>query len=119
MTFEEWWKIKDYPDCCLLRCKRAFNEGRAELEKENAELKEILNIRSCQSCKHRNKSCPNDGSCNHYSKWEGYKNPQLTKATEIIKNCIHILKHSGTALDWKYAIDQAVQFLKEIEKWHN
>ena len=38
MTFEEWWNTKDYPDCCLLRCKRAFNEGRAELEKENAEL---------------------------------------------------------------------------------
>lgn len=40
---------------------------------------------------------------------------QLTKAKEIIKNCIHILKHSGTALDWKTVINQAEQFLKEIE----
>ena len=39
MTFEEWWNTKDYPDCCLLRCKRAFNEGRAELEKENEQLR--------------------------------------------------------------------------------
>lgn len=55
-------------------CKRI-----SELEKENEELKEKLNIRSCQNCKRNNKSCPNDGSCDHYSKWEDYKNPQLTK----------------------------------------
>ena len=43
MTFEEWWNTKDYPDCCLLRCKRAFNEGRAELEKENDPEKKAQN----------------------------------------------------------------------------
>ena len=31
-----------------------------KLKDENAELKEKLNIRSCQNCKHNNKSCPND-----------------------------------------------------------
>ena len=126
MTEEEYFR-KNYPDYCygdrllspywdFFQDGVEFGERQSEkkveeLEKENAELKEILNIRSCQSCKHRNKSCPNDGSCNHYSKWEGYKNPQLTKAKEIIKNCIHILKHSGTALDWKTVINQAEQFL--------
>ena len=33
--------------------------------KHNAELQEKLNIRSCQNCKHNNKSCPRDGSCVH------------------------------------------------------
>lgn len=65
-------------------CKRI-----AELEKENEELKEKLNIRSCQNCIRNNKSCPNDGSCDHYSKWEGYKNPQLTKAKKLIKKLVH------------------------------
>lgn len=46
----------------------------------------------------------------------GRQEEQLTKAKEIIKDCIHILKHSGTALDWKTVINQAEQFLKEIEK---
>lgn len=41
---------------------------------------------------------------------------QLTKAKEIIKDCIHILIHSGTALDWKTIINNAEQFLQEIEK---
>ena len=33
--------------------------------KQNAKLQEKLNIRSCQNCKHNNKSCPGDGSCVH------------------------------------------------------
>jgi hypothetical protein len=99
MTFEEWWNTKDYPDCCLLRCKRAFNEGRAELEKENAELKKKIGIYQ-------------KGMYEEIEK----RDKKLTKATEIIKDCIHILKHSGTALDWKTVINQAEQFLKEIEK---
>lgn len=41
-------------------CKRI-----EELEKENEDLKEKLNIRSCQNCRRNNKSCPNDGSCDH------------------------------------------------------
>lgn len=65
-------------------CKRI-----AELEKGNEELKEKLNVRSCQNCKHNNKSCSNDGSCVHYSKWEDYKNLQLIQAKEIIKKLVH------------------------------
>ena len=44
--------------------------------KENAELKEKLNIniRSCQNCRKYNRNCPNDGSCKNYNKWEEYKN---------------------------------------------
>ena len=57
--------------------------------KENADLKEKLNVRSCQNCKLNNKSCPNDGSCVHYSKWEDYKNLQLTQAKELIKKLVH------------------------------
>ena len=70
----------------------------AELEKENAELQEKLNIRSCQNCKHSNKSCPSDGSCVHHNKWEDYKNPQLTKAKEIIKDYMTIAKGSHTTV---------------------
>lgn len=64
----------------------------AEHEKENEQLQEKLNIRSCQNCKHNNKSCPKDGSCVHYNKWESYKNSQLTKAKEIIKDYLTIAK---------------------------
>lgn len=82
-----------------------------ELEKENAELKEKLNIRSCQNCKHNNRSCPNDGSCKHYNKWEGYKNPQLVKAIEIIKKLND--RVCGRRGDDLCLLEQVEQFLKE------
>lgn len=69
-----------------------MKEEVVRLKKENAKLQEKLNIRSCQNCKHNNKSCPSDGSCVHYSKWEDYKNQQLTKAKELkcfIKDLIY------------------------------
>lgn len=69
-----------------------------KLKDENTELKEKLNIRSCQNCKHNNKSCPNDGSCVRYSKCEDYKNQQLTKAKEIIKDYLTIVKGSHTTV---------------------
>lgn len=91
------------------------NNRIAELEKENAELKEKLNIRSCQNCKHNNKSCPSDGSCKHYSEWEGYENTQLTKATEIIKRFSKIRKTPYLeGEDELFA--EAEQFLSEVEK---
>lgn len=91
-----------------------------ELEKENAELKGKLNIRSCQNCKHNNKSCPNDGSCKNYSKWKGYENPQLTKAKEIIKSLIALHYNPVVTKDdlkkQDKILEQAEQFLKELEK---
>ena len=88
-----------------------------ELEKENAELKEKLNIRSCQNCKHNNKSCPNDGSCVHYNKWEEYKNPQLTKAKELIGELISSLSVVGECGEEECELlNRAEQFLNsEVE----
>ena len=72
-------------------------------------------IRSCQNCKHNNKSCPNDGSCVHYNKWEGYKNPQLIKAKGIIKNLLYCLPKENIE-DIYEITEEAEQFLSEIEK---
>ena len=98
----------------------------SELKKENAELKEKLNKRSCQNCKHNNKSWPSDGSCKNYSKWEGYKNPQLTKAKEIIKKFSEFVnndveydpEHPQEHTDlWNKLCKEAEQFLSKVEKW--
>ena len=78
------------------------------------EMKDKINIRSCQNCKHNNKSCPNDGSCVHYNKWEDYKNPQLTKAKAIIKDLLSVLPKEN--IEGVYEItEEAEQFLKESE----
>ena len=50
---------------CEIETSKAIMEMRtyvAKLEKEKAKLQEKLNIRSCQNCKHNNKSCPNGES---------------------------------------------------------
>lgn len=93
-------------------CKRI-----ALLEKENEELKEKLNVRSCQNCKHNNKSCSNDGSCVHYSKWEDYKNLQLTKAKDLLLKLSTCLEgHSNNNFEYEL-IKQAEQFLNcEVEE---
>ena len=98
----------------------------AELEEENEQLQEKLNIRSCQNCKDNNKSCPNDGSCVHYSKWEGYKNLQLTRAKEIIKKFSEIVndevefdpEHPQEHTDlWNELCEKAEEFLNsEVEQ---
>ena len=98
----------------------------AELEEENEQLQEKLNIRSCQNCKHNNKSCPNDGSCVHYNKWEGYKNPQLIKAKEIIKKFSEFVndevefdpEHPQEHTDlWNELCEKAEEFLNsEVEQ---
>lgn len=94
-----------------------------KLKDENTGLKEKLNMRSCQNCKHNNKSCPNDGSCVHYSKWKGYKNQQLTKAKEIIKDYMIIVKggnitacsipEQNRCINVLKLNEEANQFLKE------
>ena len=82
-----------------------------QLREENAELKEKLNLRSCQNCKRNNRTCPNDGSCEHYSKWEGYENLQLTKATELLKHWASSYGGVDMAL-----CKQTLYFLSEVEK---
>ena len=83
-----------------------------KLKDENAGLKEKLNIRSCQNCKHNNKSCPNDGSCVHYNKWEDYKNPQFTKAKAIIKDLLSVLPKENIEGVYE-TVEAAEQFLRE------
>ena len=85
--------------------------------KENAELrKKKLNIRSCQNCRNYNRTCPNDGSCKNYSKWEGYKNPQLTKAKELLAKWVELFKPKNeTALPTPIQVDTE-QFLSDMEK---
>lgn len=82
--------------------------------KQNAKLQEKLNIRSCQNYKHNNKSCPSDGSCVHYNGWEDYKNPQLTKAKEIIEGlmrfCRCFAQHHTEDIRYK----EAEQFINEV-----
>lgn len=82
--------------------------------KQNAKLQEKLNIRSYQNCKHNNKSCPSDGSCVHYNGWEDYKNPQLTKAKEIIEGlmrfCRCFAQHHTEDIRYK----EAEQFINEV-----
>ena len=83
--------------------------------KQNAKLQEKLNIRSCQNCKHNNKSCPSDGSCVHYNKREEYKNPQLTKAKELIKEMLSILPKEN--IEGIYEItEEAEEFIREVEE---
>ena len=49
----------------------------AELEKENAELKEQVENRNCSNCRRNNRECPNDGSCHNFSLWQPFTNPEL------------------------------------------
>jgi hypothetical protein len=78
-----------------------------------AGLKARLNIRSCQNCRHNNKSCPNDGSCNHYSKWESYKNPQLIKAKELLSEWVELFKPKYISVPPFPIQIKTEQFLKE------
>ena len=113
---------------CEIETSKAIMEMRtnvAKLEKEKAKLQEKLNIRSCQNCKHNNRSCPNDGSCVNYSKWESYINPELTKAKEIIKKFLEFVnnevdfdsEHPQEHTDlWNELCEEAEQFISEVEK---
>lgn len=87
-----------------------------KLKDENTGLKEKLNMRSCQNYKHNNKSCPNDGSCVHYNKWEDYKNSQLTKAKEIIKTFLGFTEAFGYSPSMDKFISDTKQFLREVSE---
>lgn len=95
---EKWQEINDEKsDICTTTGELIITLKRIpDLEEENAELEEYKNGNFVQTVNQI---------------IEG-KDKRLEQAKEIINDCIHILKHSGTALDWKYAIDQAEQFLK-------
>lgn len=69
-----------------------------ELEKENAELKEQIENRNCPNCRRSKAECPNDGSCHNFSLWQPFINPELTKAKEIIKDYLTIIKGSHTTV---------------------
>jgi len=103
----------DYAEATYLASAEPREKRIAELEKENAELKRILNIRSCQNCRHNSRDCPNDGSCKHYSKWEGYENPQLSKAKEN-EVIIHNLKENPDDLP---KCDESKTITFYVEEW--
>lgn len=89
-------KVKsDYHELCKLKDIRI-----AELEKENAELKEkyVKNITDCDIC-------------------DTYCNSQLTKAKEIIKTfCGFCSVFNSTNGSFDNLIAEAEQFLSEVEK---
>lgn len=103
-------------------CKSAV-ERIAELEKENAELKEQVENRNCSNCRLNKTGCPNDDSCHNFSLWQPFINPELTKAKEIIKDYLTIVKSAHITLcgvpEEKRTIhvlklnEEAEQFIKE------
>ena len=87
----------------------------AELEKENAELKEQVENRNCSNCR-RSKACPNDGSCHNFSLWQPFINPELTKAKKIIRNFLNLWNNVMTVETVRALLKEAKQFIKEVEK---
>ena len=84
--------------CELLGIIQGKDKVIQELEKENAELKEQVENRNCSNCRRSKAGCPNDGSCHNFSLWQPFINPQLTKAKEIIKDYLTIVKGSHTTV---------------------
>lgn len=82
-----------------------------ELEKENAELKGLKDVATL--IKANNDTVVTLMQLNNKLV---SKNQQLTKAKEIIKNLLEIEYPSSPLEECKKAIEQAEQFLKEIEK---
>jgi hypothetical protein len=108
MTKEEFWNEKKNLLFKEARSYRAFELGVdfskhhiADLEKENAELKEkyVKNITDCYIC-------------------DTYCNSQLTKAKEIIREFVEWATWQGNSKcpSFKSIQDKAEQFLSEVEK---
>ncbi len=93
-------------------CKSAV-ERIAELEKENAELKEQVENRNCSNCRRSKTGCPNDGSCHNFSLWQPFINPELIKAKKIIRNCLNLWNNVMTEETVRALIKEAEQFIKE------
>ena len=90
----DWANIVQYAEENLNKAFKTI----AELEKENAELKEQVENRNCSNCRRSKAGCPNDGSCHNFSLWQPFINPELTKAKEIIKDYMTIAKGVHTAV---------------------
>ena len=81
------------------------------------------------SCAKEETGCPNDGSCHNFSLWQPFINPELTKAKEIIKDYMTIVKGAHTAVCGVpeenrtiYVLklnEKAERFISEVEKWQN
>ena len=95
---EEWNNIYDEEsDICTTMGELIITlKYIADLEKENAELKEkyVKNITDCDIC-------------------DTYCNSQLTTAKKIISEYIDILK--GDTKNWKKTQEKAEQFISEVK----
>lgn len=87
-----------------------------ELEKENAKLKKQVENRNCSNCRLNKTGCPNDGSCHNFSLWQPFINPKLTKAKEIIKDYMTIVKGAHTTLCGVPEEKRTIHVLKLNEK---
>lgn len=54
--------------------------------KQNAKLKKQVENRNCSNCRRSKTGCPNDGSCHNFSLWQPFKNPELYKRREKMKD---------------------------------
>ena len=90
----DWANIVQYAEENLNKAFKAI----AELEKENAELKEQVENRNCSNCRRGKTGCPNDDSCHNFNLWQPFINPELTKAKEIIKDYMTIAKGAHTTV---------------------
>lgn len=86
--------------------------------KQNTKLKKQLENRNCSNCRRNKTECPNDGSCKNLSLWEPYKNPQLTKAKELLKKLLSAYTSYADSFDDRdnEIIAETEQFLSEVEK---
>lgn len=87
------------------------------LMKQNKKLKKQLENRNCSNCRRSKTECPNDGSCKNLCLWEPYKNPQLTKAKEILKKLFSAYIRYADSFDDRdnEIIAEAEQFISEVE----
>ena len=111
----DWANIVQYAEENLDKAFKAI----AELEKENAELKEQVENRNCSNCRRSRTGCPNDGSCHNFSWWQPFINPQLTKAKKIIRNCLNLWNNVMTEETVRALIKEAEQFIREEENDRN
>ena len=115
----DWANIVQYAEENLDKAFKAI----AELEKENAELKEQVENRNCSNCRRCKTGCPNDDSCHNFNLWQPLINPELTKAKEIIKKFKEFVnnevefdpEHPQEHTDlWNELCEQAEQFIREV-----
>ena len=112
----EFIKELEKEKCELLGIIQGKDKVIQELEKENAELKGQVENRNCSNCRRSKAECPNDGSCHNFSLWQPFINPKLTKAKEIIKNYLTIVKGSHTTVCGVSEENRTINVLKLNEE---